>query len=274
MFNIQKIVTILPLLFWQIAFFFIPFLLLLYNSFFGESIIDILQWLFKYNFFNIIFETFYKACTISFICLLIAYLVAYCISQKNKNVQFICLLIFFIPFITNSLIHLLAIINLFYKNGLFALFINFFSDFKLTKSLLYNNFLVNIGYIYCYIPYMFVPLYNAISKFDNNLLIASADLGASFWRSIFKILIPSTKNAIINGFFLVFVAASGEFLILEILGGDKYMNAGGAIYYALISSNLIQHSMVMVFLFTGILLITSYVLYNLLLLLFFYLKKI
>lgn len=272
--KINKLINILPLIIWQIVFLLIPFLLLFYKYIAINKILEITLWLIQNNYFNILLYTFKNAFFISCISLLIGYTIAYCINEQNKIIQKISLFLFFIPFITSFLIHILSLMNLFYKNSILSFIYSYFYLFFDQKDILYSEFLTQIGYIYCYLPYMFIPLYNSLSKFNVNLLKASADLGGTFWYTMIKILIPNTKKAITTGFFLVFISASGEFIINEILGGDKYMQAGSIISYTLLSGNLIEYSIIMILYFIISLIISIPILYQFLSFIIYYMKKI
>lgn len=272
--KINRLLNILPLISWQIIFLITPFFLLFYNYFSFNAIYGITVWLIQNNYFKILYYTFKTAFIVSLFCLIISYVIAHCIIQQNQIIQKFCLFIFFIPFISSFLIHILSLMNLFYKTGIISFIYDIFPFWFTQDNLLYSQFLVYIGYIYCYLPYAFIPLYNTLSKFNTELLKASADLGATFWQTTFKILIPNTKKAIINSFFLVFVASSGEFVISEILGGDKYMQAASIISYTLLSGNLIQYSIIMILFFILSLVIILPILYNFLLFIIYYIKKI
>lgn len=271
----KKKVTILPLLIWQMLFFFLPLVFLFYKHFSIYNFYSITQWLISNNFLKIIFNTLKCSLLISLLSIFIGYILAYCIVRQSPTIQKICLFLFFIPFISSFLIHMLSLINLFYQTSIINTILKSFSiTYFQTGKLLYSDFLVSLGYVYCYIPYAFIPLYNSLSKFNLQLLEASADLGATFFRSVLKVLIPNTKNAILTSFFLVYISASGEFIIPEILGGDKYMHIGSAISYTLLSANLIEYSVVMIILFIFSLIISSFIFYNLLSYVIYYLKKI
>lgn len=269
----KKTLYPLPLILFQIIFLIIPFILLFRNNTNISKIIDIGYWLIQNNYFNILFYTFKTSFLISIVCLIISYCIAYCMASQKKNIKNICIFLFFIPFISNFLMHILSIINLFYKKSSISFIYNLnFLSIK-QENLLYSQFLMYIGYIYCFLPYSFIPIYNAIEKFDKTLYKASADLGATFWQTIFKIVIPNTKKAIITSFFLVFIASSGEFIISEILGGDKYMHAGSIISYSLLNGNLTQYSIVMILFFVFSLILLLPLLYQFILIAIHFLKK-
>ena len=89
---------------------------------------------------------------------------------------------------------------------------------------------------YCYLPFMILPLFSSIEKFDLSLIEASLDLGASIKQTFLKIIFPLTLPGVRTGFFLVFVPAFGEFVIPMLLGGDKNMFVGSVIsHYFLVT---------------------------------------
>ncbi len=54
----------------------------------------------------------------------------------------------------------------------------------------YTNYGVGIGLIYTYLPFMALPLYAAIERFDFRLVEASYDLYANRWTILRKIISP------------------------------------------------------------------------------------
>ena len=82
---------------------------------------------------------------------------------------------------------------------------------------------------YCYVPFMVMPLYSVLEKLNVQLLEASADLGASSWKTFVTITLPLSMSGIKTGFFLVFVPSFGEFVIPTLAGGGKNMYVGSLI---------------------------------------------
>lgn len=274
MISIKKIKNIIPLLFWQVLFLFIPIILMFFKYFSFKTFIPITKWLIENNFLLILKRSLSTACAVSFLTVGLAFFLSYAINQQKAKTKNIFLLLFLIPFISSFLIHMLSLINFFYKTSILSKVLESISINVSPGNLLYSDFMVYLGYIYCYLPYAFIPLYIAILKFNTILLDAAADLGATFYQSVFKVLIPNIKDSLLTSFFIVYISTSSEFLIPEILGGDKFMHVGSAISYTLLSSNLIDCSVMMIIIFVITLLISSGILYELLLLLIHLLKKI
>jgi putrescine transport system permease protein len=87
-----------------------------------------------------------------------------------------------------------------------------------------------IGIVYCYLPFMVLPLYTNLVKHDNRLLEAAYDLGAKPWKAFFKITLPLSRAGIIAGCMLVMIPAVGEFVIPEMLGGPETLMIGRVLW--------------------------------------------
>jgi ABC-type spermidine/putrescine transport system permease subunit I len=83
--------------------------------------------------------------------------------------------------------------------------------------------------VYCYLPFMILPIYTSLEKFDTRLCEASFDLGGTWWQTVWRIIIPISWSGIRSGFFLVLVPAFGEFAIPELIGGDRVMFVGSVV---------------------------------------------
>ena len=110
--------------------------------------------------------------------------------------------------------------------------------------------------IYCYVPFMVLPIFSSLEKIDTAVLEASSDLGGTFWQTFFKIIVPMSWPGIRTGLLLVFVPVFGEFAIPLLMGGDKYMFVGNMIaHYVFTAFDLSKGASFAIF--SGILLLIS-----------------
>lgn len=164
------------------------------------------------------------------VCLLIGYPIAYFIARTKEAIQPFLLLLILLPFWTSFLLRVYAWIGLLSQNGVIN---NMLISLGLINSplpLIGNMFSITLGMVYCYLPFMILPLYANLSKFDASLLEAAADLGCPPWKSFLKITLPLSLQGIIAGCTLVFIPCVGEFVIPEILGGPENFVLGKAIW--------------------------------------------
>jgi putrescine transport system permease protein len=73
---------------------------------------------------------------------------------------------------------------------------------------------------------MVLPLYATLSRMDLTLLEAAADLGCTPWRAFWRVTVPLSWPGIAAGSLLVFIPATGEFVIPDLLGGPDALMIG------------------------------------------------
>jgi spermidine/putrescine transport system permease protein len=95
--------------------------------------------------------------------------------------------------------------------------------------LLYNDGAVILGLVYGYLPFMILPLYTTLERLDKSLLEASADLGATPFVTLTRIIIPLSAPGIRAGSILVFITCLGAYLTPDLLGGSKTVMIGNVI---------------------------------------------
>ena len=78
-----------------------------------------------------------------------------------------------------------------------------------------------LGMVYNYIPYMILPLYSIMTKIDKSLVEAAGDLGAGFFATFRRVVLPLSMPGIISGTTMVFVPAVSTFVISGMLGGAE-----------------------------------------------------
>jgi len=97
-------------------------------------------------------------------------------------------------------------------------------------ALLHEPIAVYIGIVYSYLPFMILPLYATLLRLDLTLLEAAADLGAPPWRAFLTVTLPLSLPGIIAGSLLVFIPATGEFVIPDLLGGPDALMIGKVLW--------------------------------------------
>lgn len=93
-----------------------------------------------------------------------------------------------------------------------------------------------IGMVYDYLPFMILPIYNAIMEIDEDILEAASDLGAGRMSVIGRIILPLSFPGIASGITMVFVPSLTTFAISDILGGGKVLLIGNVIEQEFITS--------------------------------------
>ncbi|MBR5638085.1 MAG: ABC transporter permease [Pseudobutyrivibrio sp.] len=161
------------------------------------------------------------------ICLIIAYPVALILHNlKISNKGFVVFL-FILPMWMNFMLRILAWQIILSNNGILN---SILSAIGLpTVHILYTKTAVTLGMVYDFLPYMILPIYNALSKINDQVVEAAADLGANWWTTFIKITVPLSKDGIISGIIMVFVPALSSFVVSNLLGGGKVLLIGNVI---------------------------------------------
>lgn len=178
---------------------------------------------------NIVWESFKLAIVTSLLCLIIGYPVAYVLATARQPWRTICMILLVIPFWTNMVVRTYAIKLLLADYG--PVNQALISWGFIAEPIPFSNSYASVifGMVTNYLPFMVLPLYVCLEKFDFSLLEAGRDLGASSYQLVTRILLPMTKPGIVTGTLLVFTPALGEFLIPDMLGGAKTMLIGNLI---------------------------------------------
>src|SRR5947208_12391378 len=153
------------------------------------------------------------------LCLVIGYPVAFAIARAPGVWRQLLLFLVMLPFWTSFLIRVYAWIALLQPSGLINRLLLAAGVIEAPLPLLYNGFSVELGLVYSYLPFMILPLYGSLSRLDESLLEAAADLGARPWRVFLAVILPLSLPGIAAGALLVFIPAVGEFVIPDLLGG-------------------------------------------------------
>jgi spermidine/putrescine transport system permease protein len=83
--------------------------------------------------------------------------------------------------------------------------------------------------VYTYLPFMILPLYSSLEKFDWTLIEAAQDLGANTSKAFFRVMLPLTAPGLLAGSILTFVPAVGSYITVELMGGGKTTMIGRVI---------------------------------------------
>lgn len=186
---------------------------------------------FDFSYLVIILRTFALAAGTAFSCLFLGYPVAYYLAIHVRRWKAALLFLLTLPFWTNYIIQVYSWFFLLEYNGLINTILLKIGLINEPLNMAYSFGTVIFVMIYCYIPYMIMPLYSTLSKFDKRLLEASMDLGATRWETFRRITLPLSAPGIKAGVLLVFVPAFGDFAVPSLVGGSRYFTVGSLIVH-------------------------------------------
>lgn len=185
--------------------------------------------LFDPIFLKIFYRSFYVALLVTVVCLLLGYPFAYILSRLPKKLQGLGLFLLLLPFWTSSIVRTYAMISLLKAKGLLNTLLLTLGWIQTPLPILFTNVAVGIGLVYNLLPFMILPIYVNLERFNFSLIEAAKDLGASGATIFLKIIIPLSLPGILGGITLVFLPAMTLFYISDLLGGAKALLLGNLI---------------------------------------------
>ena len=153
------------------------------------------------------------------LCLLIGYPIAWALATAKPALRNVMFMLVIMPSWTSLVVRIYAWMTIMKKDGLINDCLMALGIIDAPIQMLQTDFAVYVGIVYCYLPYMVLPLFSALMKVDYSLIEAAYDLGCRPVKTFFNTLVPQTKSGIIAGSMLVFIPALGEYVIPELLGG-------------------------------------------------------
>ena len=249
--DVRKLVTALPYL-WLLLFFAVPFLIVARISFssaasamppytdvvgYSERALQITLNL--GNYLALLGDSQYMLAYLSSIkvalvatalTLLIGYPMAYVIAGMTPATRSVLMMLVVLPSWTSFLIRVYAWIGILDTHGILNRTLMAIGIIDSPLRILYTPTAAYIGLVYCYLPFMVLPLYANLVKHDRRLLEAAYDLGAKPWQAFVRITLPLSKAGIIAGCMLVMIPAIGEFVIPEMLGGPDTLMIGRVLW--------------------------------------------
>ena len=163
------------------------------------------------------------------LCMIAALPLAFFISGLPGRYKNLALTLVLIPFWTNLLIRTYAWqILLAPESPLTWLFVRL--HLVAEGAPLYpSTVAVYIGMVCDYLPFIVLPLYSSVEKIDWGIAEAASDLGADGPRVFWHAVLPQVTPGLVAGIILVFIPATGQFVIPDLLGGAKVQMLGNVI---------------------------------------------
>ncbi len=248
----QQILIILPYA-WLLLFFLAPFLIVLKISFSDPLVarppytplfnfaddaehfifvtLENFRFLYQDNLYVLTYLNSLRISIVStFLCLLVGYPMAYAIAKANPSIRNLLLLLVILPFWTSFLLRVYAWMGLLNTYGIINNTLIALGLIDQPLELLYTELAVYFGIVYSYLPFMILPLYANLERLNRDLPEAAADLGSRPRQVFWDITLPLSRPGIFAGCLLVFIPATGEYVIPVLLGGPDSLMIGRVLY--------------------------------------------
>ena len=203
----------IPYIIFLVAFVILPLFVVLYYAFTnGEGEFTIANFTAFFTGTNTLGTLLYStmiAISVTVVCLLMAYPVAYILVKSQIRKKSVILMLFVLPMWINFTLRITAlkeILTAFEGNLAFHPFLNSV-----------------IGMTYDFLPFMILPIYNSLEKIDKSMYEAAQDLGASNRHVFVKVILPLSLPGIVSGITMVFLPSMTNYVVLDMFYNSTYI---------------------------------------------------
>lgn len=189
-------------------------------------------------YWSIIRDTFSLTLKVTGITLLLAYPLAYYISQlRNGTWRQMILLITFMPLLVSAVVKSYAWMVLLSRQGL----VNWlFIQSGITDTgyeMTFNEVGVIIALVHIFLPFMVIPILSVLDQQQGQLKAAAHDLGAGSLQTFLTITLPLSVRGIVSGVQIVFTLCLTAFTTPALIGGGRVMTLPTFIYQRTLDTN-------------------------------------
>ncbi len=171
----------------------------------------------------------------TFLCFVLALPLALVIRGLHIRSNGIIIFIFILPMWMNFLLRTIAWQSLLEKSGVINSVLLWLHLPE--QNMINTESAIILGMVYNYLPFMVLPIYNALIKISQDTFDAAKDLGAGWWCTMRHITLPLIFPGVVSGSTMVFVPALTTFVLSDILGGGKIQLIGNVIEQEFTTAN-------------------------------------
>ncbi len=214
---------VLPLLLFMLALFILPILLMLARS------VTQPEWTLEHYrslietsvYLRVLGRTLRIALITTVVCTVLGYPLAYWMRGLPPQRQVLATALVVLPFWISILVRTYAWIVVLGNAGVVNRVLLDLGLVGAPVAFLYNEFGVIIGTSNVLLPFLVLPLFAAMVRIDDRLLLAAESLGASRATVFRRVFFPLSVPALAAGAILVFILTFGFFITPAILGGGR-----------------------------------------------------
>ncbi len=168
---------------------------------------------------RVFFNTAILAVTVTLVSLLLSFPTAFVLSRLRGSLRAIAFYAVLVPFWISLLVRTYSWMLLLGEAGPINKTLTALGLTNEPLALLFNRRGVLIGMVHALLPYAVLPIYAAMVRVDERLLLASDGLGAPLFVTFRRVYLPLTLPGVVAAAVFVFLLALGFFVTPALLGG-------------------------------------------------------
>ena len=168
-------------------------------------------------------DTLWLGVQVTLLCLVLGYALSWSYVRSPAAMQKVLMLVIVMPLLTSVVVRTFAWVVILGRQGIVNSVFQGLGWIDTPMKLLYTRGGLIVALANVQLPLMALPLITALQKLDPNLEDASSALGASAFRTFFKITLPLTLPGIVAGCLLTFAATITAFISQSLIGGGQML---------------------------------------------------
>jgi spermidine/putrescine transport system permease protein len=215
---------------WMTFFYLIPLALLLVHAFWSVDYLtvdrtltlDNLRTVFGNPLYpTVLIRTFLIAVAVTLTDLVLAFPIAFFIAKRATKHRELLLMLVVFPLWSSYLVRAFAWKTILGTNGILNSFLLATGIVnEPVSAFLYSKTGMYITFSQVWLPFMILPLFTILDRLPNTLRDAASDLGANWWQTFRRVILPLCLPGILAGSLSVFSLTMGDYITPSLIGGS------------------------------------------------------
>jgi putative spermidine/putrescine transport system permease protein len=183
-------------------------------------------------------RTMFMSMIITMSCIMLAYPIAYLLSNLPARKANLLMILVLLPFWTSLLVRTSAWKVMLQQQGVIndtLVWLGLVAD-DARLTMINNQFGTIVAMTHILLPFMILPMYSVMSTIPPSYVRAAKSLGATNWTTFWRVYFPQSVPGIGAGSILVFILSIGYYITPEIVGGTSGIFISNRIAYHISSS--------------------------------------
>ncbi len=243
----MTVLCLIPLLVLLLAFFVLPFGVMLYQSFFlsllqapagsPPTLANYAKVFGDFFYLRVLLQTLALGVAVTALTLVLGYPVAYFLARAAARSRRLLILLVIAPLVVSIVIRSYGWMVLLGRAGTVNTVLQALGLIDKPLPLMYNWFGVVIALTQVLLPFMILTLASVIEGIPESLEDTAAVLGAGWWQRFRHVVLPLSMEGVGAGITLVLMLTIGSFVSVLLLGGSDTLILPLLIYQQVILLN-------------------------------------
>ncbi|HWU19737.1 MAG TPA: ABC transporter permease [Devosia sp.] len=179
---------------------------------------------------TVLWRTIQVSLITTVIALFIGFITAYVVSRSPGWLKSILIIAAVFPLLTGVVVRSFAWMIILGKNGILNSALVGSGIIAEPMTMLYTQGAVIVAMVYLFVPLMVLTLVGVLESIPDDLIQASASLGAKPSATFTQVILPLAVPGLIVGAVLVFTGSFTAYATPQLLGGESQMVMGTLMY--------------------------------------------